>query len=174
MLDYFGENMNLQEIRKQMPDIFEKVKRDVCKETGRHRAGLSLGLVEMGIFQGGFIGGMFFSGGTMILMNVTPLRTIIEQQSDEIVWAYVYHILLHEYLHSLGFLNEHQCQEITLQISKNIFHDLEHPAVVLASKGLGAYFPDLPLIYAPADYNPDFGRIERVRDFDRESFRYFS
>jgi len=166
--------MNLQEIRKQMPDIFEKVKRDVTKETGRHRAGLSLGLIEMGMFHGGFIGGMFFSGGTMILMNITPLRIIVEQQSDEIIWAYVYHILLHEYLHSLGFLNERRCHEITLQISRNIFHDPTHPAVVLAERGIGAYFPDLPLIYAPPNFDPSSSRIERVKDFDRESFRYFS
>ena len=166
--------MNLQEIQKQMPDIFEKVKRDVNKEIGRHRAGLSLGLIEMGMFQGGFIGGMFFSGGTMILMNVTPLRVIVDQQPFEIVWAYVYHILLHEYLHSLGFLNEYQCQEITFQISKNIFQDPEHPAIVLATKGIGAYFPNLPIIYAPPDFDPNSLRIERVKDFDRESFRYFS
>ena len=166
--------MNLQEIRKQMPDIFEKVKRDVNKETGRHRAGLSLGLIEMGMSQEGFIGGMFFSGGTMILMNVTPLRVILDQQPNEIVWGYVYHILLHEYLHSLGFLNEHQCQEITLQISKNIFQDPEHPAIVLATKGIGAYFPNLPMIYAPSDFDANALRIERVKDFDRESCRYFS
>jgi hypothetical protein len=167
--------MNLQEIRTQMPDIFEKVKADVNKETRRHRAGLSLGLIEMGILPEGFIGGMFFSGGTMILMNVTPLRVIINQQPNEIVWAYVYHILLHEYLHSLGFLNEDQCRDLTLQISKNVFQDPTHPVVVLAEKGLGAYFPDLPLIYAPPNFDPSVGgRIERVHGFDRDSFRYFS
>ncbi len=165
------EMMDLQELRKQMPDIFERVKRDVEKQIGRHRAGLTLGLVEMGMFRGGFIGGMFFSGGTMILMNTSPLRAIIGDQPDLVVWSYVYHILLHEYIHSLGFLNEKQCRSITLEISKKVFNDPTHPAVILAIKGIGAYFPDLHLIYAPPDYHPRKGwKIERVQGFDRSSF----
>jgi hypothetical protein len=168
--------MDLQEIRTQMPDIFEKVKQDVNKEIGRHRAGLQLGLIEMGMFQGGlgFIGGMFFTGGTMILMNVTPLRIIVETQSEEIVWAYTYHILLHEYLHSLGFYNESQVLQLTLEISANVFKDAKHPTVVIAKNGLRTYFPNLPLIYAPADLDPrGRGRIELLQDFDRSSYRSF-
>jgi len=166
--------MNLTDIRNQMPDIFEKIKRDVEKETGRHRAGLTLGLAEMGMFQGGFIGGMFFSGGTMILMNITPLKMILEQQPDEIVWAYTYHILLHEYIHSLGFLNEKQCQALTLEISKNVFKEANHPAIVLATKGIGAFFPNLPLIYAPPDFDPRYGlKVERLKEFDRGSHQSY-
>ncbi|MHA1264694.1 MAG: hypothetical protein ACTSRS_05585 [Candidatus Helarchaeota archaeon] len=164
----------MHELKKQMPDLFEKVKRDVEKEIGRHRAGLSLGLVSMGMIHGNFIGGMFFSGGTMILMNTDPLYVLIEEQSDEIVLAYVYHILLHEYIHSLGFLNERQCRQIVLEITKNAFqNNLTHPAVILARKGIGAYFPKLHLIYAPPNLDPQAGwQIDRVKDFDRESFRY--
>ena len=166
--------MNLQGLRKQMPNIFERVKRDVEKQIGRHRAGLTLGLVEMGMYQGGFIGGMFFAGGTMILMNVTPLQIITAEQPDEIVWSYTYHILLHEYLHSLGFLNERQCRIITLEISKKVFKDPKHPAVVLATKGIGAFFPNWHLIYAPPGYDLRKGiRIERVKDFDRESHQSY-
>lgn len=166
--------MEFSELRKLMPDVFERVKRDVETVIGRHRAGLSLGLVAMGMYHGNFIGGMFFSGGTMILMNTDPLRVLLETQPDEVILAYVYHILLHEYIHSLGFLNERQCRQITLEITKKVFEDSNHPATVLAFKGLGAYFPDLHLIYAPPDYQGDRGwKIDRVREFDRESFRFF-
>ena len=96
------------------------------------------------------------------------------EQPDEIVWAYTYHILLHEYLHSLGFLNERQCRMITHEISKNVFKDPKHPAVVLATKGIGAFFPNLHLIYAPPGYDLRKGlRIERVKDFDRESHQSY-
>ena len=139
--------MNLQELRRQMPDIFERVKRDVDNEIGRHRAGLSLGLVTndyflaMGIPRGVLVGGMFISGGTMILMNVDPLHTILDEHPNEVALGYVYHILLHEYIHSLGFFNERQCRQIVLEISKNIFKDNpNHPAVVLAVKGIGPSF----------------------------------
>ena len=37
--------MEIQEFKKQMPEIFEKVKKDVRKILKLHRAGLSLGLV---------------------------------------------------------------------------------------------------------------------------------
>lgn len=165
----------MQELRRELAETFERVKRDVDNEIGRHRAGLSLGLVSMGVYHGSFIGGMFFSGGTMILMNVDPLHILLEEQPDEIVLAYVYHILLHEYLHSLGFLNEGQCRRITLEISKKVFKDMpKHPAVVLAVKGIGAFFPNLHLIYAPPNYDPQKGwHIERVDGFDRDSYRYF-
>ncbi len=166
--------MNLEELKRKMPNIFEKVQGDVKLTLGRHRAGLSLGLAEMGMFRGGFIGGMHFAPGTDIVMNKTPLRKIIKEQSYEIVWAYTYHILLHEYVHSLGVLNEQQCRAITLKISEEIFNNADHPAIVLARNGIGAYFPDLNLIYATPEYRPEGIYIEYVHGFDKNSYSYYS
>ncbi|MFX0021863.1 MAG: hypothetical protein ACFE9S_06020 [Candidatus Hermodarchaeota archaeon] len=166
--------MNLQDLKKQMPSIFERVKKDVKKVYGRHRAGLSLGLVEMGMFEGGFIGGMHFSPGTDIVMNKTPLEIILREQPYEIVWAYTYHILLHEYIHSLGILNEQKCRIITLRISEKIFKETDHPAVILAKNGIGTFFPDLHLIYAPPDFSLDGIPIEYIFNFDQESYDYYS
>jgi hypothetical protein len=165
--------MNLQELKKLMPNIFEQVKKDVRKVYGRHRAGLSLGLVEMGMYRGGFIGGMHFSPGTDIVMNKTPLKLILKEQPYEIVWAYTYHILLHEYIHSLGVLNEQQCRTITLRISEEIFKENNHPAIILAKNGIGTYFPNLPLIYAPPDLKPNVP-IEYISNFDQGSYDYIS
>ncbi|MHA1535211.1 MAG: hypothetical protein ACTSP8_10840, partial [Promethearchaeota archaeon] len=86
--------MNLRDLKHEMPEIFETVKKDVRNIFGRHRAGLSLGLAEMGMFKGGFIGGMHFHPGTEIVMNTSPLKIILESQPYEIIWAYTYHILL--------------------------------------------------------------------------------
>lgn len=166
--------MNLQELKILIPEIFKRVKKDVMKVYRRHRAGLSLGLVEMGMYGGGFIGGMHFSPGTDIVMNKTPLEVIMKEQPNEIVWAYTYHILLHEYIHSLGILNEQRCRAITLKISEKVFKEAEHPAIILARNGIGAYFPNLPLIYAPPDLNPDGISIEYIYDFDHESYDYYS
>jgi len=157
-----------------MPEIFEQVKKDVHKTTGKKRAGLSLGLVEMGMHQGGFIGGMHFSPGTDIVMNKTPLKILLKQQPYEIIWAYTYHILLHEYIHALGALNEIQCRTITLRVSEAIFKEADHPAIILAKKGIGTYFPNLNLIYAPPDLKPDGIPIEYIDDFDRGSYDYYS
>lgn len=157
-----------------MPEIFERVRNDVKKIIKRHRAGLSLGLVEMGMYKGAFIGGMHFYPGNEIVMNKTPLKILLEQQSYEIIWAYTYHILLHEYVHSLGVIDERQCQAITLKISEQIFKEADHPAIVLAKRGIGAYFPNLPLIYAPPDFQPEGIPIEYIRGFDRQSYDYYS
>ncbi len=166
--------MNLQELKKLMPKIFEKIKEDVRKVYGRHRAGLSLGLVEMGMNRGGFIGGMHFHPGTDIVMNKTPLKIILKEQPFEIVWAYTYHILLHEYIHSLGIIDEQQCRIVTLKISEEIFMDSNHPAINLAKNGIGTYFPNLNLIYTPPDLKPDGIPIEYVYEFDNQIYDYYS
>ena len=128
----------------------------------------------MGMFRGGFIGGMHFAPGTDIVMNKTPLKIILEEQSYEIVWAYTYHILLHEYIHSLGILDEQTCRNITLRITEKVFKEKNHPAIILAKRGIGAYFPNLSLIYAPPDLKPDGIPIEYIYNFDQESFDYYS
>ena len=166
--------MEFEDWRKQLPDIFERVKKDVWDTIKRHRAGLVLGLVEMGMQYGGFIGGMFFSGGTMILMNTTPLRLILPDQPDKNIWAYTYHILLHEYVHSLGFLDENQTRSVTLQISKEVFKDPKHPALIIARRGIGAFIPNLPLIYAPLNFDPRGLKIDVVKEFDRSSQTYYT
>lgn len=166
--------MNLQELKKQMPEIFEQIKKDVRRVYGRHRAGLNLGLVEMGMYRGGFIGGMHFYPGTDIVMNKTPLKIILKEQPFRIVWAYIYHILLHEYIHSLGILNEQQCRIVTLKISEEKFMEPDHPAIILAKNGIGTYFPNLHLIYAPPNLKPEGIPIEYVYEFDKQSYDYYS
>ena len=181
--------MNLNDLKKQMPEIFKKVRKDVKKVLNRHRAGLSLGLVEMGIYQGGFIGGMHFAPGTDIVMNKTPLKLILSTQPYEIVWAYVYHILLHEYIHSLGILNrkhpdgeyieidllnEQNCRLVTLAVSKEIFKEADHPAIIIAERGIGAFIPNLKITYIPPEMRPDGLPIEYITDFDTDSMTYYS
>ncbi|MHA1986566.1 MAG: hypothetical protein ACW98D_08010 [Promethearchaeota archaeon] len=157
-----------------MPVIFEQVKRDVRNIWGKKRAGIALGLLEMGMRPRGFIGGMHFAPGTDILINTTPLRILLEQQPYEIIWAYTYHILLHEYVHALGALDEMLCRAITLRISEGTFKEADHPAIILAKRGIGTYFPNLELIPAPSDYKPDKQEIEYIYGFDRASYEHYS
>jgi len=166
--------MNLRDLKQEMPEIFETVKKDVRKILGRHRAGLSLGLAEMGMFKGGFIGGMHFHPGTDIVMNISPLKIILESQPNEIIWAYTYHILLHEYIHSLGVIDEQQCRTIALNITEEIFKDKKHPALILARNGIGVFIPNLKIVFVPPERRPDGMPIEYVSGFDRESQSYFS
>lgn len=171
--------MDIEYLKKRLSDIFEEIKKDVKKVLGRRRAGLSLGLVDMGVSPRGFIGGMFFSGGTMILMNTTALKALIaeinqeEDKPDDIVVAYVYHVLMHEYIHSLGFLDEFTCRQITLHVTRQLFNE-HNPVYVMAERGIGHYFPEFT--YAPAGYafRPKPSEIELIDGFDRSSTTYFS
>ncbi len=166
--------MNLDDLKQKMPEIFEHVKEDVRRILGRHRAGLSLGLLEMGMSPRGFIGGMHFYPGTEIVMNTSPLKKLLETQPDDRIWAYTYHILLHEYIHSLGAINEWQCKTITLNISEEVFKDKNHPAIILAKNGIGAFIPHWQLLYRPPGPRPKGKSIEYVVGFDRESQSYYS
>ena len=167
--------MNLRDLKQEMPEIFETVKKDVKKVKDWHRAGLRLGLAEMEMYQGGFIGGMHFHPGTDIVMNTTPLKIMLAAKKDDlIIWAYIYHILLHEYIHSLGIIDERQCRIETINVSKEIFKDETHPALILAKNGIGVYMPNLNITYPPPGQRPDNLFIEIVYGFDKESQTYFS
>ena len=165
---------DLNEWKEQAPKIFRTVRKHVQNVYGRRRAGLNLGLAEMGMFHGGFIGGMHFAPGTDIIMNKTPLKIILDEHPMEIAWAYTYHILLHEYIHSLGVLDEEYCRILTLKVSEENFKDSDHPAVVLARKGIGAYFTNVSIRYAPPDYQPGGIPVEYLKHFDTESLSYYS
>jgi len=165
--------MELDIFKIEIPDIFERVKKDVKKIIGRRRAGLSLGLVEMGMTPQGFIGAYHVAPGHEIIMNKTPLKIILEEQNYPIVEAYTYHVLLHEYIHSLGVLDEQKCRSITLKISEELFKKGD-PALILAQRGIGAYFPNLNVIYAPPNLTPHGLSVEYVSGFDKESHAYFS
>ena len=60
-----------------------------------------------------------------------------------------------------------------LNVSEKIFKEADHPTVLLARNGIGTYFPNLPLIYAPSDLSLDVP-IEYIINFDQESYDYYS
>ena len=166
--------MNLSEWKRELPIIFKKVRDDVQQVLDQHRKGLSLGLVDMGMVRGGFIGGMHLHPGTEIIMNTSPLRIILKTQTYEIVWAYTYNILLNLYLKSLGFSDEHFCREATLKVSKAIYKEQDHPAILMAANGIEAFFPNLKLTSIPPDRRTDGMSIEYITGFDEEDQDYYS
>ena len=73
------------------------------RTTGRHRAGLTLYLAELPTNVGAF----YPVGSNVIVMNKELLKVVDESpKSKRVKTSFVYSILLHEYLHSLGYLNE--------------------------------------------------------------------
>ncbi|MFH0929143.1 MAG: hypothetical protein V1818_02175 [Candidatus Aenigmatarchaeota archaeon] len=149
-----------------IPDIFEVVKDAVWKSLRRSRAGLELGLVEMGNQPQGFVGAYYVTGSNMIVMNETPLKRIQETDS-KLLNPYIFHVLLHEYLHSLGIYDEHDVCELAYEISKEIFG--EKNVVTEISKDIRKFFPNF--VYpegAPKIEEP----VRLVKGFDRSCTRY--
>lgn len=156
------------ESSKSIPDVFEVVKEVVRKAINYERAGLMLGLAEMGGNEGFWVGAFYPVGTNMIVMNKTPLRKIVET-NPKLFNAYCFHILLHEYLHSLGILDENTARRATYEISRAVFGD-GHVATQMA-RDIRQFLPYIT--YAESSWKPKTELdIELVEGFDRSSITY--
>lgn len=97
---------------RSIADIFDIVKRVVKQRLGLDGHGLLVGLSDLGAYPGHFIGAFYDIGANTIIINKRPLQTMPPR-----LWnGYLFHILLHEYIHSLGFLKEEQVRLIVATI----------------------------------------------------------
>ncbi|MFQ5814959.1 MAG: hypothetical protein ACE5G7_00490 [Candidatus Hydrothermarchaeaceae archaeon] len=151
-------------------DVFEVVKDAVWKSLRKSRAGLNLGLAELGGQENFFIGAFYPVGSNIIVMNRTPLRRITETDYA-LSKPYSFHILLHEYLHALGYLDEDTARGLTHRISEETM-GASHAATLMA-KDLSRFFPNLA--YPGVRWQPDGElMIELVPGFDRSSTNYIA
>jgi hypothetical protein len=146
------------------------VKQSVKRFLSRHRAGLMLGLADLGMRSGYFVGAFHLVGSNIIVMNRTPLEVASRNTDKKIYNAYCFHLLLHEYLHSLGYVDESEVTELTQELCM-VTLGKAHPATVMAERGIAAYFPKV--IYFTEEFPlPERLQVELVKDFDRSSVGY--
>jgi hypothetical protein len=107
-------------------EIFELVKDTVRLALNRERAGLMLGLSDLGIAQAGFVGGFHQMGSNAIILNSSVLKRI-SRARPEILKPYSLSVLLHEYLHALGVLDETRARLLTYKICSESFGE-DHEA----------------------------------------------
>ena len=100
------------------------------------------------------------------MLNNTPIRRIHETNPD-LLKPYGFHVLLHEYIHSLGILDEDATRQKTYEISKEHFGE-EH-IVTQLSTNIHQFFPNL--VYPVYGWIPPekASEIEIVRGFDLSS-----
>ena len=135
--------------------VFELVKESVKRFLNMHRAGLMLGLADLGMKSGYFIGAFHPVGSNIIVVNRTPLETALRTKERRIFNAYCFHLFLHEYLHSLGYIDEDDVKELTYEVCRLALGN-DHPATRMAEKGIAIYFPKVG--YLPSD-----GYLDRMR-----------
>ncbi len=160
---------------RSLAAVFDAVKDLVERRLGRSRAGIMLGLAEMGATPNGFLGGYFVVGSNAIVLNRTVLRFIegtTALEDPRAFNAYAFHVLLHEYLHTLGFLSEDDVRPMAHALSAEALGE-DHPATVIAGAMLpGTSAEGMPeyvrrLVYPPVGWIPDRpAPIEIVKGFD--------
>ncbi len=144
-------------------DIFRIVKNVVQAKLGERRAGLSLILIELPSYVGAF----HQIGSNSIVMNKTILNAMASLTKSKTEFnSYVFNILLHEYLHSLGHTREEEVRFLVKEITEFAFGP-NHIATKMATEPLFKLYPELNYL--------SFKRIkepEIVKDFDIDSATY--
>jgi len=139
--------------------IFALVKKAVKRSLREHRVGLMLYLGNLPLRVGAF----HPLGTNDIVVNRRLLNTAESELKQK---AYIFSLLLHEYLHSLGYADERQVRGLTYKVCVENF-GREHPVVEAAITG-----PWVNL--SPEDFEDiaEDMELELVRDFEHIDMGY--
>ncbi len=152
---------------KTLPEIFELVKRAVIQTRKKRRAGLMLGIGDLGNHPKGFLGAFYPVATNIIVMNKIPLERI-KETDPKLYKPYVFHVLLHEYVHALGDVDEASTRQTTYDITKEVFGP-DHLATKI-SEDYRQFFPNL--VYPEVAWKPESLSFELVDNFDASSCGY--
>lgn len=125
---------------KNISDIFEMVKKVVKEVIGVDQAGLLVGVSDLGGNNNGFIGAFYSLDANTIIINKRPLSRIMDT-NPQLYNYYLFHIILHEYIHSIGSFDEAQTRQLVYEVSRNCFGE-EHIVTKLATN-MSAFIPSL-------------------------------
>ncbi|HKG29784.1 MAG TPA: hypothetical protein VKA91_00815 [Nitrososphaeraceae archaeon] len=142
---------------------FELVKSAVEEKFNMHRAGLSL------ILQGlpTKLGAYHVLGSNLIIVNKRILGIIKIHKSLGEYNSYLFMVLTHEYLHSLGIIDEIQVRKMTYTLLVSLVGE-QHLATKMARHQPWDLFPELSLF----NDNSFEQKFEIVKNFDKTTQSY--
>ena len=147
--------INELERAKSYGDIFSLVKKAVKNSLKEHRVGLMLYLGNLPMNVGAF----HPMGTNDIVLNRKLLKTAANTRTK---WkAYAFSILLHEYLHTLGYMDERRVRGLTYRICMENFGG-DHPVTDASVSG--------PWVNLNPEAFESIGEemeLERVQDFEK-------
>ena len=148
-------------------EVWKLVKDTVRDTLGEHRVGMMLFLDDLPLNVGAY----HPLGTNNIVLN-RALIEIVEgaTKSRPIVNAFVYTLLLHEYLHALGHIPESEVRSLVYQVSKESFGEYSTVSY-MAEKGPRSILRNIPIDQISTSSKRG---MEIVRDFDRTSSTYIS
>lgn len=158
-------------------DLFEVAKDLVEADLGRSRGGIMVGLSRLGLSPTGYLGGYFVLGSNAIVLNRDVLDHV-QLEHPEHHDAYAFNVLLHEYLHTVGYLDEAHLRRVAHDLVEGAF-GTAHPATRIAAamsptgtdRDAPAFFRKLTMPrygYKP----PGDPHIEYVKGVDQRSASY--
>ena len=142
---------------KDINEIFDFVKTTVSIVFKMNRTGLNL------ILQGmpSSLGAYHVLGSNVIVANRYILEYIQNTKSKEEYNSYIFAVLAHEYLHSLGITDENKVRNMTYKLCSDIF-GMDHITAKFANNPLNA-FPQLQLL-ANNKFEKSFMQIKKFDD----------
>jgi hypothetical protein len=149
---------------KGYSEIWELVKETVKTTLGEHRVGMMLFLDDLPMLLGAY----HPMGTNNIVLN-RRLVQIVEAstKSQRLVNAFVYVLLLHEYLHALGYIRETETRLLVYKVSRRAFGE-EHIVSRLARTSPWALLKHVPLSLIEGPKRV----MEIVKDFERTNQKY--
>lgn len=142
---------------------FELVKSAVEDKFNMHRAGLSLVLQGLPTKLGAY----HVLGSNLIIVNKRILGIIKTHKSVEEYNSYLFMVLTHEYLHSLGVIDEIQVRKMTYALLVSLVGE-QHIATKMARHQPWDLFPELSLF----NDNSFEQKFELIKNFDRTTQYY--
>ncbi len=140
--------------------VFRVVRGAVHRVLGIERPGLGLGLSDLPPYVGAY----WQVTGNLIVLNEGLVAAMRANATSPLEFnSFVYVILAHEYLHSLGYLDERSVRRVTAEVTRGAFGP-EHPATRMAEGDLWRLYPFLA--YAPGGHGQ---RLKVVPRFDLAS-----
>lgn len=167
------ENMESQRIRNYQSrieyaqgfnDIWKVVKDTVRDSLGEHRSSMLLFLDDLPLQLGAY-----YPVGTNNIVLNRALVTVVENATKDrnLVNAFVYSILTHEYLHAIGHMSEPEVRSLVRKVSRDCFGD-NHAVTKLAEESPWSLLKDVPLGRIEVQ---SYG-MEVVKDFEDSSQKY--
>ncbi|MGI0020556.1 MAG: hypothetical protein ACREAY_08800 [Nitrososphaera sp.] len=149
---------------KDFNEALELVKSAVFQKFRMHRAGLSLVLQVMPTNLGAY----HILGSNIIAMNSYVLAAIKNLSGSDTEYnSYLFMVLAHEYLHSLGLVDENTVRQMTYDLCKAMLGD-DHGSTKMAKEDPSSLFPQLRNMV-----QTQFGRdFQLVKNFDTASQGY--
>ncbi|HEY7228157.1 MAG TPA: hypothetical protein VH481_08535 [Nitrososphaeraceae archaeon] len=156
-------NNNKLSYLKDFNEMFEFVKSSVNSVYEMKRAGLSLMLHGMPTRVGAY----HVLGSNVIAVNKFVLDMVKKYSTSNAEYnAYLFTVLLHEYLHSFGILDENRVRYMTVELCKKFFG--ENRTVTIIAEDPLKIFPKLGLI----NYDKFENKYELIKNFDNSNQTY--